>query len=127
MPPALVDKIQGRMVFLFKDPQPAMLPMIAGESLEYVSELSKPVSYCSERPLVFSLELHTNLLKRHARAVDLGLQEVYRYKTILAVEKIAKSAYNDFAASELRAALKARSLEPLKSDIILYESLCASS
>ncbi len=125
MPPVLVDKIQGRMVFLFKDPQPAMLPMIAGESLEYVSELSKLVSYCSERPLVFSLEQHTNLLKRHARAVDLGLQELYRYKTILAVEKIAKSAYNEFAASELRAALKVRSLEPLKSNIILYESLCA--
>ena len=127
MPPALLDKIQGRIVFLFKDPQPAMLPIIAGESLEYVSELSKPVSYCSERPLVFSLEQHMDVLNRHARAVDLGLQEVYRYKTILAVEKIAKSAYNDFAGSELGTALKARSLEPLKSDIFLYESVCASS
>ena len=48
---------------------------------------------------------------------------VYCYKT-MAVEKIAKAAYNDFAGSELRAALKARSLEPLKLDIILYESVC---
>jgi hypothetical protein len=127
MPPAIIDKVQGRMVFLFKDPQPAMLPIIAGESADYVTELSKPVSYCTERPLVFSLEQHIDTLKRHARAWDLGLQEVYRYKTILAVEKIAKTAFNDFAGSELRAALKARSLEPLKSDIILYESLCASS
>jgi predicted Zn-dependent protease len=127
MPPALIDKVQGRMVFLFKDPQPAMLPIIAGESLEYVSELSKPVSYCSERPLVFSLQQHMDVLNRHALSVDLGLQEVYRYKTILAVEKIAKSAYNDFVGSELGSALKARSLEPLKSDIFLYESVCASS
>jgi hypothetical protein len=52
---------------------------------------------------------------------------VYRYKTISALEKIAKSAFNDSAGSELPAALKARSLEPLKSDIILYESLCAST
>jgi 4-amino-4-deoxy-L-arabinose transferase-like glycosyltransferase len=127
MPPALLDKIQGRMVFLFKDPQPAMLPMIAGESLDYVAELSKAVSYCSDRPLVFSLERHIDTLKRQAWAWDLGLQEVYRYKSILAVEKIAKSAYDDFAASELRAALKTRSLEPLKSDIVLYESVCAST
>jgi hypothetical protein len=52
---------------------------------------------------------------------------VYRYPTILAVEKIAKSAYDDFAASGLRAALKTRSLDHLKSDIILYESVCGSS
>ena len=115
------------MVVLFKDPQPAMLPMIAGESLDYVAELSKAVSYCSDRPLVFSLERHIDTLKRQAWAWDLGLQEVYRYKSILAVEKIAKSAYDDFAASELRAALKTRSLEPLKSDIVLYESVCAST
>lgn len=127
IPPELLDEVRGRMVFLFKDPQPALLPIIAGESLEYVTELSQPVRHCVERPLIFSLEQHTDLLKRHARAVDLGLREVYRYKTILAVEKIAKTAYDDFAASELGAALKARSLEPLKSDIILYESVCASS
>jgi 4-amino-4-deoxy-L-arabinose transferase-like glycosyltransferase len=127
MPAAVIDKVHGRMVFLFKDPQPAMLPIVAGESADYVAELSKPVSYCIERPLIFSLERDIDLLKRHARAWDLGLQEVYRYKTILAVEKIAKTAFNDFADSELRAALKARSLEPLKSDIILYEAVCASS
>jgi hypothetical protein len=127
MPPGLLVELRGRMVFLFKDPQPALLPMIAGESLEYVAELSEPVSHCTERPLVFSLEQHADILARHARAVDLGLREVYRYKTILAVEKIAKAAYNDFAGSKLRAALKTRSLEPLKSDIILYESVCTSS
>ena len=42
LPPALLDKRQGRMVFLFKDPH---LPVITGESAEYVTELSKPVSY----------------------------------------------------------------------------------
>ncbi len=127
MPAAVIEKVQGRMVFLFKDPQPALLPMIVGENAHYVTELSRPVSYCTERPLVFSLEQHVDTLKRQASAWDIGLQEVYRYKTILAVEKIAKSAYNDFTASELRAALKVRSLEPLKSGIILYESVCGSS
>jgi hypothetical protein len=127
IPPALLDKVQGRRVFLFKDPQPAMLPMIVGESADYVRELSMPVRYCAERPLVFSLKQHIDTLKLQAWAWDLELQEVYRYKTILAVEKIAKSAFNDFAASELRTALKARSLEPLKSEILLYESVCASS
>jgi hypothetical protein len=114
-------------VFLFKDPQPAMLPVIAGESAECVTELSKPVGYCTERPLVFSLEQYIDTLKRQASAWGIGLREVYRYPTISAVEKIAKSACDDFAASELRAALKTRSLDPLKSDIILYESVCRSS
>ena len=127
MPPGLLADLRGSMVFRFKDPHPALLPMIVGESLEYVAELSEPLSHCTERPLVFSLEQHTDLLERHALALDLSLREVYRYKTVLAVEKIAKAAYNDFAGSELRAALKARSLEPLKSDIILYESVCTSS
>jgi hypothetical protein len=127
IPPAVIDQVHGRRVFLFKDPQPAMLPIAAGYSGAYVSELSKPVQYCTERPFVFSLEQHIDNLKVQARASALALQEVYRYKTILAVEKLAKSAFNDFAGSELRSALKARSLEPLKSDIILYESLCAGS
>jgi 4-amino-4-deoxy-L-arabinose transferase-like glycosyltransferase len=127
LPPSVINQIQGRMVFLFKDPQPAMLPITAERSADYVTELSKPVRHCTERPLVFSLEQHVNSLKRQARALDLGLQEVYRYKTILAVEKLAKTAFNDFAASELRSALKSRSLEPLKSGIILYESICAPS
>src|SRR5688572_12237655 len=113
LPPALPDKIQGRMVFLFTDPQPAMLPVITGESAEYVTELSKPVGYCTERPMVFSLEQHIDTLKRQAWAWGIGLREVYRYPTILAVEKIAKSAYDDFAASQLRTALKTRSLDLL--------------
>ena len=89
IPPAVIDQVHGRRVFLFKDPQPAMLPIAAGYSGAYVSELSKAVQYCTERPFVFSLEQHIDSLKVQARRSDLGLQEVYRYKTILAVEKLA--------------------------------------
>jgi hypothetical protein len=97
----------GQQAVLVKDPQPAMLPIIAEESTEYVTELAKPVSYCTERHLD-SLDQYLETLKHQARAWDLILPDVYRYETILAVEKNAKTAFNDFAGSELRAALKAR-------------------
>ena len=63
IPSALLDKTTGRRVFLFKDPQPAMLPIIAGESLEYVAELSMPITYCSESSLVLRLEQYIDTLK----------------------------------------------------------------
>ena len=65
-----------------------MLPVIAGESAECVTELSKPVGYCTERPLVFSLEQHIDTLKRQASAWGIGLREVDRYPTIWAVENL---------------------------------------
>jgi hypothetical protein len=73
-----------------KSREPAMLPIIARESTEYVIELSKSVSYCTERPLV-SLDQHLETHKYQWRAWDFGLKKVYRYKTILALEKIARS------------------------------------
>jgi hypothetical protein len=125
IPAAVIDQAEGRKVFLFKDPQPAILPIAAGHSADYVLELSGLVRHCQEKPLVFTLDEYTEELEAEARAVDVQLQEIYRYKTILAVEKLAKTAFKDFAASELRLALKDRSLEPLKTGIIMYESLCA--
>lgn len=52
-----------------------------------------------------------------------------RFKRFIAIEleKLAKAAFKEFAASELRWALKGRSLEPLKTVIILYQSLCVAS
>jgi hypothetical protein len=45
-----------------------MLPMIAGGTADYVTGLSAPVSFCAERPLVFSLEQHIDIFKRQVWA-----------------------------------------------------------
>jgi hypothetical protein len=62
-----------------KSREPAMLPIIARESTEYVIELSKSVSYCTERPLV-SLDQHLETHKYQWRAWDFGLKKFIAIK-----------------------------------------------
>jgi hypothetical protein len=119
--------IDQRKIFLFREPQPAMLPIAKGRSMELVVELEGVAQQCGEMPLIFSLRAHSISLQNKAAALNLKLQEVYNYKVVLALEKLVSSALNSSAASKWQLALRRRSLEPLKTEIALFEVLCAAN
>jgi hypothetical protein len=119
--------IDQRKIFLFREPQPAMLPIAKGRSMELVVELEGVAQQCGETPLIFSLRAHSISLQNKAAALNLNLHEVYNYKVVLALEKLVSSALNSSAASKWQLALRRRSLEPLKTEIALFEVLCAAN
>jgi 4-amino-4-deoxy-L-arabinose transferase-like glycosyltransferase len=126
--PAQVSNIVGeRNVFFYRDPQPAMLPIGEGRSMELVFNLTGVAQHCGETPLVFSLREQSKRLKSNAAALNVKLREVYSYKTILALEKLVGSAVRSSAASKWKIAIKSRSLEPLKTEIVLFQVLCATN
>jgi hypothetical protein len=127
VPAEVFNIIDERKVFLFREPQPAMLPIAKGRSMELVMELGEIARQCGEAPLIFSLGEQSIRLKNNAAALSLNLGEVYSYKVVLALEKLAGSALKSSAASKWRSALRSRSLEPLKTEIALFEVLCAAT
>ena len=127
VPAQVLNNVGERNVFFYRDPQPAMLPIIKGRSMDLVFNLTGVAQHCDETPLVFSLREQSQRLKSHAAALNTKLREVYSYKAIMALEKLVGSAVRSSAASKWKSAIKSRSLEPLKTEIVLFEVLCASN
>jgi hypothetical protein len=126
--PAEVFNIVGkRKVLFFQEPQPAMLPIIKGRSMEVVLELGGVVPQCGEAPLIFSRGEQFSSLKNNAAGLNLNLRELYNYRSTLALERLVGSALNPSAADKWQLALGSRSLEPLKTEIALFEILCGPS
>ena len=127
VPAEVFNIIDKRKVFFFREPQPAMLPMAKGRSLELVMELGGIAQQCGEAPLIFSLRDQSIRLKNNAAALNLNLREVYSYKAILAIQKLVASAIKPSAARHWQTAFRSPSLEPLKTEIALFEVFCAAN
>ena len=56
LPAQVINIIDQRRVFFFRDPQPAMLPIAKGRSMELVFDLRLVAQECGESPLIFSLQ-----------------------------------------------------------------------
>jgi hypothetical protein len=125
--PADILKIVGeRNVFFFRDPQPAMLPILKKRSMEVVFNLTGVAQQCDQTPLVFSLREQSERLKSNATALNVKVSELYSYKAIIALEKLVSSAVRSSAGGKSQLAIKSRSLEPLKTEIVLFQVLCAT-
>ena len=126
VPAEVLNIVGGRNVFFYRDPQPAMLPIIKGRSMDLVFNLTRVAQHCDETPLVFSLREESKRINSNAAALKVNLRELYSYKAIIALEKLVSSAVRSSAASKWQSAIKSRSLEPLKTEIVLFQVLCAT-
>ena len=124
LPGEIFKIIDQRTVFFFREPQPAMLAIASGRSMELVDDLGIVAERCGEAPLIFGLRDRSVSLQSKAAALNLTLSEVYSYKVVLAIEKLIASAIKPSAASNWQTALGTRSLEPLNTEIVLFEMFC---
>jgi 4-amino-4-deoxy-L-arabinose transferase-like glycosyltransferase len=124
MPAEVIDIVDERKVFFFREPQPAMLPITKGRSMELMFDLDGVAQHCREVPLIFSLREQSAILKTDAASLNLKLRQVYTYKAVLAFEKLIASVLKSSMASNWQSAIGSRSLEPLKTEIALFEIRC---
>ena len=92
VPAEVLNIVGGRNVFFYRDPQPAMLPIIKGRSMDLVFNLTGVAQHCDETPLVFSLRYESKRINSNAAALKVNLRELYSYKAIIALEKLVSSA-----------------------------------
>ena len=126
VPAGVLNIVGERNVFFYRDPQPAMLPIIKGRSMDLVFNLTGVAQHCDEKPLVFSVREQSKRIKSNAAALKVDLRELYSYTAIIALEKLVGSASRSLAASKSQLAIKSRSLEPLKTEIVVFQVLCAT-
>ena len=118
LPQGIEREFGDRPVFVFERLQPAMLSPRLGRSVQ----VWKPEGVAAGRPVVVFVDrpLRADLESR-VRAAGLQSWEVTRFRTFYSRKAWARFAREDATADDWKAALRSRSLDALKTELILVE------
>ena len=118
LPPGIERQFAGRPVFTYELLQPAMLSPRLGRSVQPW----KPEFVVQDRPVLVFVE--RSMMARFQAAIQgagLSVQEVARFKTFWSRKTWVRFAREDATGADWLDALRARSLDRLQTDIVLFQ------
>jgi len=121
-PGRILDRIAGKDVLFYVDVQPALLPIVAGHSFKLEKDAVQLGQQCHTSPLVFALDQHATKLEGSLALRGIQFTRVDTFKSLIALHKALRPAR--WAGEDWRRAFRGRTIDPLKSTIVLYQLSC---
>ena len=122
IPEDIYGRVAGREVILFRGPQPALLPIVMGRSYRRTKHIEPGDLRTTdgELPLIFTPAEDMPGLEANLYALGIRYAPTGRYQTLSSRRTWFKFARKGTTAADWRRAFESRSLDPIKSTVVLY-------
>ncbi len=122
IPSRILNKLERQAVMLYRESEPAFLPISLRKSLKIVNDIRRDdlVHGSVGNSWIIVGEQNVSAFQSNIRKIEAIIAQEDCYRTLQPVEKLIQGAWRRTNLTAWNSALRGRSLDPLKEDVCLY-------